>query len=220
MASADEYGNLLKKNILVQYIGCKIDRKMKYLLLCNECNEECSSLQQILMRGELTDQFYNDLVGKYCIHCKVCDELNPIQIFPLSEGSFPWYFGPDILDVQVIQEKPLLCAVLSGGGYGLISLPARAKYVRCIFPCKDSRFCTHVKTYNYHVDSEKNDREILPSDTVLSSSFIDLDINGEEVGTKTRNQPKDPVKNNCSKPTRLNWPPSQETQQDFRKLAN
>ena len=137
MASADEYGNLLKKNILVQYIGCKIDRKMKYLLLCNECNEECSSLQQILMRGELTDQFYNDLVGKYCIHCKVCDEFNPIQIFPLSEGSFPWYFGPDILDVQVIQEKPLLCAVLSGGGYGLISLPARAKYVRCIVPCKD-----------------------------------------------------------------------------------
>ena len=148
MASADRNGNLLKKNVLVQYIGCKIDGEKKYLLLCQECNEECSSLQQILMRVSLSEEFYNDIVEKYCIHCQVCIEFNPTEVFPLSESSFPWYFGPDILNVQIIQENPLLCAVMSGGGYGLISLPTRAKYVRCIHPCKDSRSCTHVKTYN------------------------------------------------------------------------
>ena len=100
-------------------------------------------------------EFFNDIVEKYCIHCKVCLEFNPSNIFPLTEGIFPWYFGPDILDVQVLQEKPLLCAGLSGVGYGLKSLPPRAKYVRCIHPCKESRSCNRVKTYNFHEESEQ-----------------------------------------------------------------
>ena len=216
MAAADEYGNLLKKNILVQFIGCKIDGKIKSLLLCNECNEECSSLQQILMRGELSETFYNRIVENYCIHCRVCIEFNPTEIFPINESFFPWVFGPDLVDIQVLQEKPLLCAVLSGGSYGLISLPPRAKYIRCVYPCKDSTSCRHVKTYNHHVEKEKEEIEPEPTNDLLSS-FIDLDINGEELGTKTIEKP---VKKCFTKPKKLEWPPSKESQQEFRKLAN
>ena len=115
MADADRHGNLLKRNILVQYIGCVINGQKTFLLLCQECNDECSSLQQILIRGNLSMEFYDAIIEKYCIHCKVCLEFKPSEIFPLTDGSFPWSFGSDILDVQVLEEKPLFYAVLSSG---------------------------------------------------------------------------------------------------------
>ena len=94
-----------KKKILVQLIGCKINGKIESLLLCNECNEECSSLQQILMRGELSETFYNRIVENYCIHCRVCIEFNPTEIFPINESFFPWVFGPDLVDIQVCKKS-------------------------------------------------------------------------------------------------------------------
>ena len=87
MADADRHGNLLKRNILVQYIGCVINGQKTFLLLCQECNDECSSLQQILIRGNLSMEFYDAIIEKYCIHCKVCLEFKPSKIFPLTDGG-------------------------------------------------------------------------------------------------------------------------------------
>ena len=217
MASADNSGNLLKKNVLVQYIGCKIDGDYKFILLCKECNEEWDSLQQILMRGNVSNTFIKDIVDKYCIHCKVCLEFNPQEIFPINESSFPWFFGSDLVDMQVLQEKPLLCAVLSGGGYGILSLPPRAKHIRCIYPCKESKSCTHVRTYE---SNEGKEDDVIQSQDLhcdVLSDFVDLDINGDDkCGKQTENLSRD----YNSSPSKLNWPPTAEMQQKFRDFAN
>ena len=78
-----------------------------------------TSIMYITNIWNLSTEFYDAIIEKYCIHCKVCLELKPSEIFPLTDGSFPWSFGSDILDVQVLEEKPILCAVLSSGTYGL-----------------------------------------------------------------------------------------------------
>ena len=48
-------------------------------------------------------------------------------------------------------------AVLSDGHYGLVTLPIRAKKIRCVWPHKNSRVCVHVQTFENH---EGNSQEI------------------------------------------------------------
>ena len=86
-------------------------------------------------------------------------------------------------------------------------------------PVRNQEGCTHVKTDNFHEESEQVEKEIIPHniESELLTSFIDLDINGQEVGSKV---PEKPISNCCSKPKKLNWPPCKETQKEFRDLAN
>ena len=69
--------------------------------------------------------------------------MTPQNYFEIEPENFPFYFGNDILDVEIIQNKPYLCAVLSKGEYGIITFPPRAKKPRCVMPCKNSKSCHH-----------------------------------------------------------------------------
>ena len=69
--------------------------------------------------------------------------MEPEKIFEIEPENFPFYFGNDLMDVEVIQNDPYKCAVLSRGEYGILTFPPRAKQPRCIMPCKKSKNCHH-----------------------------------------------------------------------------
>ena len=96
-------------------------------------------------------------------------------------------------DFEQTQSKPLLAAGLAGEEYGLVSLPPRAKKLRCVFPHKESKVCSHVQTF------ERNEGTIKESETISigknKASFFDdipdLDIDGEvKSHTKILNETK------------------------------
>ena len=110
-------------------------------------------------------------------------------------NTFP--HASDLTDFEQTQSKPLLAAGLAGEEYGLVSLPPRAKKLRCVFPHKESKVCSHVQTF------ERNEGTIKESETISigknKASFFDdipdLDIDGEvKSHTKILNETKpDPV---------------------------
>ena len=57
LPGCDEMGNLLSSFVFVQFIGVKLETGFSHLLLCKSCNEESESLQQILMRGNVSNDF-------------------------------------------------------------------------------------------------------------------------------------------------------------------
>ena len=156
----DEIGNLLQTYVFVQFVGIKMESEISHLLVCRTCNTEAESLQQILMKGNLDRKFLEDQKKKYCIHCKTLSKLNPETYYPIDEHFFPWFFASDLTDIEHIQSKPLLAAVLAGGEYGLVSLPPRAKKLRCVFPHKESKVCSHVQTF------ERNEGTIKESEII------------------------------------------------------
>ena len=113
----DDLGNLLPAYVFVHFIGIKKSASFDHLLICKQCNEEAESLQQILMRGKITEDFLIDQKKKYCIHSKTISTFDPEIYFKVDDSCFPWYFGSDLVDIEYIQEKPLLVAVLAGGQY-------------------------------------------------------------------------------------------------------
>ena len=91
----------------------------------NECNEECSSLQQILKRGDLSGIVYKRIDQKYCIYYDVHIDFSITEIFPINESFFPRVLGPDRLISKFYKKiHSYICAVLTAGSYGIISLPA------------------------------------------------------------------------------------------------
>ena len=58
----DESGNLLTTFVFVQFIGLKLGSGFNHLLICKLCNEESESLQQILMRGNVSKSFPHRLL--------------------------------------------------------------------------------------------------------------------------------------------------------------
>ena len=179
---------------------------------------EADSLQQIIAHGQVSSQFFDRCVKNYCIHCQVSLELELEKYFHIDEKSFPWSFGSELLDIQILQEKPMLAAVLVGGSYGIVSLPSRAKYVRCIFPCKESKSCSHVNAFERSQSKklpttrESCLNEDIDGESELLQNLIDLNINGDL---------KSNQKLFCQDPSlKFSWPPSKEIQQRFQKYAN
>ena len=115
ISDCDEIGNLLQTYVFVQFVGIKMESDISHLLVCRICNTEAESLQQILMKGNLDRKFLEDQKKKYCIHCKTLSKLNPETYYPIDEHFFPWFFASDLTDIEHIQSKPLLAAVLAGG---------------------------------------------------------------------------------------------------------
>ena len=123
LPESDDTGNLLSSFVFVQFIGVKLETGFSHLLLCKTCNEESESLQQILMRGIVNNNFLESHKQKYCIHCRCIAELDPESYYNLNENVFPLYFGNDLVDIECIQSKPPVMAVLTDGHYGLVTLP-------------------------------------------------------------------------------------------------
>ena len=96
LPGCDEMGNLLSSFVFVQFIGVKLETGFSHLLLCKSCNEESESLQQILMRGNVSNDFLDSQKQKYCIHCRCISQLDPESSYILNDNAFPWYFGNDL----------------------------------------------------------------------------------------------------------------------------
>ena len=142
-----DFGELLQTYVFVQFVGVMLENEFDHILICHKCNEETESLQQILMKGKITTEFLEELKRKYCIHSKTITTFDPETYYKLDKNCFPWYFGSDLVDIEYIQEKPLIAVVLAGGQNGLVSLPTRARKYRCIYLHKESKVCSHVKTF-------------------------------------------------------------------------
>ena len=97
-----ETGNLLSFFVFVQFIGVKLETGFRHLLLCKTCNEESESLQQVLMRGNINNDFLESHKQKYCIHCRCIAQLDPESYYNLNENVFLWYFGNDLLGIECI----------------------------------------------------------------------------------------------------------------------
>ena len=102
--------------------------------------------------------------------------FDPETYYKLDKNCFPWYFGSDLVDIEYIQEKPLIAAVLAGGQYGLVSLPTRARKYRCIYPHKESKVCSHVKTFenNEGASISEHTEALIQNGKVGSDIFEDL----------------------------------------------
>ena len=123
----DESGNLLTTFVFVQFIGLKLESGFNHFLICKLCNEMSESLQQVLMRGNVSNEFLQSHKQKYCVHSRCISKMDPEESYNLNDNLFPWYFGNDLVYIKMIQSKPPLIAVLASGQYGLVSLPTRAK---------------------------------------------------------------------------------------------
>ena len=212
----DDLGNLLTTYVFVQFVGVRMCDGFDHLLICKKCNEEAESLQQILINGKITADFLKAQKRKYCVHSRTLTTLDPESYFKLDENCFPWYFGSDLVDIEYIQEKPLLVAVLAGGQYGLVSLPTRARKYRCIYPHKESKVCCHVRTFENNEGSENQNEDILIQNTNDNFNILkdlpDLDINGE-----FRDTVKSKIKSFL--PQRLDWPLNKSMKEKFRKMS-
>ena len=109
----------------VQQIGIQIEDSIHSALICHYCNYQDSSYRQILIHGNATLDFVNEIKAEYCIHCKVVEEQNPRQICPITNQDFPWEEHMDTPDIQIFSEQhePLLAAVVAVGEYGVLSKP-------------------------------------------------------------------------------------------------
>ena len=76
LRECDDTGNLLSSFVFVQFIGVKLETGFSHLLLCKTCNGESESLHQILMRGNVNNDFLESHKQKYCIHCRCIAELD------------------------------------------------------------------------------------------------------------------------------------------------
>ena len=90
-------------------------------------------------------------------------ELEPDKTFEIEPENFPFWFGNDMLDVEVIQKDPYKCAVLTKGEYGLLTFPHRAKKPRCILPCKNSKNCHHCMLWANNEGTHKVENNERPS---------------------------------------------------------
>ena len=218
LPDCDDLGDLLPSYVFVQFVRLKIGDEFNHLLICRKCNQEAESLQQILINGKITVDFMKLQKQKYCIHSKTISTFNPESYFELNENCFPWYFGSDLVDIEYINKKPLLVAVLAGGQYGLVSLPPRARKYRCIHPHKESKVCSHVRTFESNEGSMNGEEEILIQNSNIEFDFMenfpDLDINGD---LRDNNTIK--FKRKSSLPKKLDWPLSKSTKQKFREIS-
>ena len=208
------------------YIGnMKREKALKALahhhFVLPECDEteESESLQQVLMRGNISNEFLESQKQKYCTHCRCITELNPESYYNLNENVFPWYFGNDLVDIECIQSKPPVMAVLADGHYGLVTLPVRAKKYRCVWPHKNSRVCSHVRVFETHEENVQENmnvqEEIIISQSKVSEydflkNIPEFDINGDV---------KVPPPQRNTKPPKLSWPLTKESIKRFRTLA-
>ena len=165
---------------------------------------------------DIEQSFLANIETNYCIHCKACAQFKPTDIFPLEDQLFPWYFGRDMVDIQVISKKPLLCAVLAGGEYGLVTLPPRAKKVRCVNPHKSSRQCSHVRVYEEHNKEPEEELITITNQQTILPNFMDLDLNGDSL--KSTSEEKNEQTVSCTFRL-LNFPLKKDDQEWFRNLA-
>ena len=227
LQEADKSGNLLKTKVaLVQFMGVKYEDKLEYVLLCKCCEntiDHVNSLQQVLKSEYIDSMFLKEQVkSKYCDHCKLVEELNPLSWWPLVESDFPWQSFDDMTDCQILRQEPLLCAVMCRGDYGVIMHKPRANSPTCILPCKNSTTCDHMKIYSSQegYSSELSDDFFIPSnekqhvDKELLEGFIGLNI-----GYNNPNKCKEGQTNReqANMPKVMTWPINKEYQQMFRK---
>ena len=214
----DDIGNLKVAYVFVQYVGVEIEEEIDHLLICRSCNKEAESLQQILMQGTVESIFLEQQKQKYCIHSRTLTKFSPESYFKITENSFPWYFGSDLVDIEHLSEKPVLAAVLSGGQYGLVSLPPRAKKLRCIYPHKESKVCCHVKTYEENEGNIENQPGFVENkerNYQFLDDMPDLDINGDIKGSDSAKE----CGGCTNKSQKLKWPLDKETQLKFKQFA-
>ena len=189
LSDCDEYGRLVKTDVFVQFLGVKSRGSVTYALLCQTCNNQKEGLRQILLKNDIELEFLERIRRDYCIHCKAVSEMNPEKIFELD--NFPFYFGDDLTDVEIIDKQPYKCAVMVNGEYGLLTFPPRAKKPRCVMPCKNSKSCQHCflweKTEGTHVVENNKEKPI----TIRK---------------------KDSLESNRTLPRKMKWPPTQDTQ--------
>ena len=143
LSDVDSVGNLTNGVVFVQYLACRLGDKRASLLLCKECDQGADVVQQIVLHGDVGEEFLQQRREKYCIHSKAIEQFHPDNHFDLENLTFPFYFGRDLVDIEQLSSKPQKYAVLANGEYGLVTLPPRAKKVRCTNPHKMSRDCCH-----------------------------------------------------------------------------
>ena len=219
LPECDETGNLLSSFVFVQFIGVKVETGFSHLLVCKTCNEESESLQQVLMRGNISNEFLESQKQKYCTHCRCITELNPESYYNLNENVFPWYFGNDLVDIECIQSKPPVMAVLADGHYGLVTLPVRAKKYRCVWPHKNSRVCSHVRVFETHEENVQENMNVQEEIIISQSKVSEYDFlkNIPEFDINGRVKVSPPQRS--TKPPKLSWPLTKESIKRFRTLA-
>ena len=93
-------------------------------------------------------------------------------------------------------------AVLAGGSYGLISMPPRARKLRCILPHKESKMCQHVKCFESNEGKEEEN----------------IVINDQNIPQP--NQRNETTKEkHFSKPRQLTWPISKNNIEIMKAMA-
>ena len=211
-------GNLTNGVVFVQYLACRLGDKRASLLLCKECDQGADVVQQIVLHGDVGEEFLQQRREKYCIHSKAIEQFHPDNYFDLENLTFPFYFGRDLVDIEQLSSKPQKYAVLANGEYGLVTLPPRAKKVRCTNPHKMSRDCCHVEVLE-HFESTRQDKSMNEenenSNNILND-FFDVDIDGFTEKERNKKSTSEKFKN---VPEKLEWPLTQEVQKKFRTLA-
>jgi hypothetical protein len=151
-----------------------------HILLCYLCDEDKSSsyltsFRGVLLRsdiqGNLSEEFPKNVKPDYCIHCRAIEqEDDPIK--EIVEEDFPWHIDLQGTDVEVLQEEPMLVAVIAAQKLGVIGRCRKGAKPRC-YTCngnKGSKGCVHLKLYASD-DIEE------PADEM----FKDIDENGRPI---------------------------------------
>ena len=108
VSNADTVGNLTKSVVFVQYLTCRVSDQPFSLLLCKDCDKGAEVVQQIVLHGDVTQEFLQQRRDKYCIHSKAVEQFCPDKHFDLENMSFPFYFGRDLVDLEQLSSNCLL----------------------------------------------------------------------------------------------------------------